>query len=211
MDGAFSQPCLPQTLSRLALSLTGAKHDQLRYVSSNFAKSPPTVRNNCSKRLWLHARTFLVILEIHLGWPARIIKLKTHASSSPPLTTPPLWPLKRECNPVSAIADEIWQYHTGGNLTISDKDDDSGSVNSFEVLTAKHGRSLRFLRTSWWQSDEIGCVAKSTFFPRGLGTHSAGSSRQNPVLRTGERADRMANYHKPEWVGPEPLPDCFYI
>ena len=60
-------------------------------------------------------------------WLARIIKLKTHASSSPPLTTPPLWPLKRECNAVSAIADEIWQYHTGGNLTISDKDDDSGA------------------------------------------------------------------------------------
>jgi len=39
-----------------------------------------------------------------------------------PLTTPPLWPPKREYNAVSAIADEIWQYRTGGNLTIFDKD-----------------------------------------------------------------------------------------
>jgi len=48
-----------------------------------------------------------------------------------PLTTPPLWPPKREYNAVSSIADEIWQYRTGGNLTIFNKDHD----------TAEEGRS----------------------------------------------------------------------
>ena len=48
-----------------------------------------------------------------------------------PLTTPPLWPPKREYNAVSAIADEIWQYRMGGNLTIFNKDHD----------TAEEGRS----------------------------------------------------------------------
>ena len=42
-----------------------------------------------------------------------------------PLTAPPFWPPKREYNAVSAIADEIWQYRTGGNLTIFDKDHDT--------------------------------------------------------------------------------------
>ena len=32
---------------------------------------------------------------------------------------------KCKYNAVSAIADEIWQYHTGGNLTIFDKDHDT--------------------------------------------------------------------------------------
>ena len=32
---------------------------------------------------------------------------------------------KRECKAVSTIADEIWWYHTGGNLTIFDKDHDT--------------------------------------------------------------------------------------
>jgi hypothetical protein len=39
-----------------------------------------------------------------------------------PLTTPPLWPPKREYNAAFAIVDEIWQYRTGGNPTIFDKD-----------------------------------------------------------------------------------------
>ena len=48
-----------------------------------------------------------------------------------PLTTPPLWPPKHEYNAVSAITGEIWQYRTGGNLTIFDKGHD----------TAEEGRS----------------------------------------------------------------------
>ena len=36
--------------------------------------------------------------------------------------------LKREYNAVFAIADEIWQYRMGGNLTIFDKDHDTVEV-----------------------------------------------------------------------------------
>ena len=36
---------------------------------SNLAWLPPTVYSNCSERLWLHARTFLVALENRVGWP----------------------------------------------------------------------------------------------------------------------------------------------
>jgi hypothetical protein len=46
------------------------------------------------------------------------------------------------------MADEIWQYRIGGNLTIFNKDHDTAeegrSVRS-KVLAAKHGRSLRLL------------------------------------------------------------------
>ena len=46
------------------------------------------------------------------------------------------------------MADEIWQYRTGGNLMIFDKDHDTteeGQPRSLQVLAAKHGRSLRLL------------------------------------------------------------------
>jgi len=63
------------------------------------------------------------------------------------LTMPPL---KREYSAVSAIADEIWQYRTGGNLTIFDKDHDTteeGRSRTAEVLAAKHTASLQLLYT----------------------------------------------------------------
>jgi hypothetical protein len=46
---------------------------------------------------------------------------------------------KREYNAVSAIADEIWQYRTGGDLTIFDKDRDTAEI--------KHTASLLLLCT----------------------------------------------------------------
>ena len=52
---------------------------------------------------------------------------------------------KREYNAVSAIADEIWQYRTGGNLTISDKGHDTAEIA--KVLAAKHTASLQLLCT----------------------------------------------------------------
>ena len=57
--------------------------------------------------------------------------------------------LKREYNAVFAIADEIWQYRMGGNLTIFDKDHDTVEDRSrtAEVLTAKHTASLQLLYT----------------------------------------------------------------
>jgi len=59
-------------------------------------------------------------------------------------------PPKREYNAVSAIADEIWQYRTGGNLTIFDKVHDTaeeGRSRTAEVLAAKHTASLQLLCT----------------------------------------------------------------
>ena len=56
-----------------------------------------------------------------------------------------MWPPKREYNAVSTIADEIWQYHTGGNLTIFDKDHDTAEIA--KVLVAKYTASLQLLRT----------------------------------------------------------------
>ena len=45
---------------------------------------------------------------------------------------------------VSTIADEIWQYRTGGNLTIFDKDHNTAIA---KVLAAKHTASLQLLCT----------------------------------------------------------------
>ena len=59
-------------------------------------------------------------------------------------------PLKREYNAVSAIVDEIWQYCTGGNLTIFNKDHDTveeGRSRTAEVLAAKHTASLQLVAT----------------------------------------------------------------
>ena len=56
----------------------------------------------------------------------------------------PLLPMptqKRKYNAVSIVADEVWQYHTGRNLTIFNKDRDT--IETAEVLAAKHRRSLR--------------------------------------------------------------------
>jgi hypothetical protein len=68
--------------------------------ASNFAWLPPTVHSNCSERLWLHARTFLVAMENRPGWPGESIEGVRFLFS--PSTTPPLWPPKREYNAVSA-------------------------------------------------------------------------------------------------------------
>ena len=68
-----------------------------------------------------------------------------HFLFSPFLPTPPLWPPKCEYNAVSAIADEIWRYRTGGNLTIFDKDHDTAEIA--KVLVAKYTASLQLLRT----------------------------------------------------------------
>ena len=68
--------------------------------------------------------------------------MKTYA---PFLPTPPLWPPKREYNAVPAITGEIWQYRTGGKLTIFNKDHDTAEIA--KVLVAKYTASLQLLRT----------------------------------------------------------------
>ena len=62
----------------------------------------------------------------------------------PLLPTPPP---KREYNAVSAVANEIWKYRTGGNLMMFDEDHDTVEDRSrtTEVLAAKHRRSLQLL------------------------------------------------------------------
>ena len=59
-------------------------------------------------------------------------------------------PPKREYNAVSAITNKIWQYRTGGNLTIFNKDHDTteeGQSRTAKVLAAKHTASLQLLYT----------------------------------------------------------------
>ena len=83
-----------------------------------------------------------------LSWLARGVELKqfrtclTYAYSFSLLPTPPP---KRKYNAVFIVADEVWQYHTGGNLTIFDKDHDAMEDRSrtAEVLAAKCRRSLQ--------------------------------------------------------------------
>ena len=54
-------------------------------------------------------------------------------------------PPKREYNAVPTIAGEIWQYGTGGNLTIFNKDHDTAEIA--KVLAAKHTASQQLLCT----------------------------------------------------------------
>ena len=54
----------------------------------------------------------------------------------------PTPPPKREYSAVSAVADEVWQYRAGGNLTIFNNDHRSRTA---EVLAAKHTASLQLL------------------------------------------------------------------
>ena len=61
---------------------------------------------------------------------------------------------KRECNAVSTIADESWQYRRGGNLTILtkittlQKQSSCSQACGFATITMY----------SWWQLGEIGCA-----------------------------------------------------
>jgi len=60
---------------------------------------------------------------------------------------------KREYNAVSAIADKIWQYRTGGNLT---------TLAKITTLLKQGSYSQAYGFTtitmySWWQPGEIGC------------------------------------------------------
>ena len=53
---------------------------------------------------------------------------------------------KREYSTVSAIADEIWQYRRGGNLTTLQKQGSCSQAYGFATITMY----------SWWQPGEIG-------------------------------------------------------
>ena len=75
-----------------------------------------------------------------------------------PLATPPLWPPKREYNAVSAIDNEIWQYRTGGNLTIFDKDHGTAEEDRSRIASGSCSQAYGFANYCWWQLSEIGCA-----------------------------------------------------
>jgi len=66
-------------------------------------------------------------------------------------------PPKREYNAVSAIADEIWQYRMGGNLTIFNKDHDTAQADREGSCSQAYGFAT-ITMYSWWQPSEIGCA-----------------------------------------------------
>jgi len=63
---------------------------------------------------------------------------------------PPLCPPKREYNAVSAEVDEIWQYRTGGSLTIFEQRSRQlrRKAARSNVHVAKHTASLQLLCTA---------------------------------------------------------------
>jgi len=84
-------------------------------------------------------------------------------------------PPKREYNAVSAIADEIWQYRTGGNLMIFDKDYDTaeeGRSRTAEVLAAKHTASLQLLCTVGGNQARLDARSEFEISPKGGGSWS---------------------------------------
>ena len=90
-----------------------------------------------------------------LLWLARRTKLKRYTSSSPLLPHNYAYLVAAKTRIQHCLCrevDEIWQYHTGGNLTIFDEDHDTaGSCSqaySFATITMY----------SWWQPSEIGCA-----------------------------------------------------
>ena len=67
---------------------------------------------------------------------------------------------------------QICHYRRGGNLPIFDKDDDTVERKQLEVLTAKHGRSLRLLCTVGGDQAKLNGVQKSQLALGGGGSWS---------------------------------------
>ena len=85
---------------------------------------------------------------------------------------PLLWPPKRKYNDASAIADEIWQYHTGGSLAVFNNDHDTAEEGRSQVHQKQGFCSQAYgfatiTMYSWWRFGEPRTVAKSTFFLKG--------------------------------------------
>ena len=107
-----------------------------------------------------------------LAWLAGGIKLKTYVSSSPLFYLCLCWPPKRKYNAASAIVNEIWQYRTGGSLTVFDKDHDTAEEGRSQVRQKQGSCSQAYgfatiTMYSWWRFGEPRTVAKSTFFLKG--------------------------------------------
>jgi hypothetical protein len=71
-------------------------------------------------------------------------------------------PNTRQNNAVSTIADEIWQYRTGGNLTIFGKHHDTAEADRRQKqgsCSQAYGFAT-ITMYSWWQLSEIGCASE---------------------------------------------------
>ena len=113
------------------------------------------------------------ISESKVTWQDQVILFTILAGgASDPFMLPPCMPpLKREYNAVSAIAGEIWQYRTGGNLTILDKDHDTAEEGRSQVRQKQSSCSQAYgfatiTMYSWWRGRmrvalERGKVAKA--------------------------------------------------
>ena len=116
----------------------------------------------------------MVALGNRLSWPGESNSSEDVRFLFSPLTTPPLWPPKREYNAVSAIADEIWQYRMGGNLTIFNKDHDTAEEGRSQVRQKQSSCSQAYgfatiTMYSWWRFGEPAYRSEIYFFFRGGG------------------------------------------
>jgi hypothetical protein len=108
----------------------------------------------------------LVALENYSGWPgesnwSKSEELRTCMTYAVFLSFLPMIPPEREYNTISAIADEIWQYRTGGNLTIFNKDHDTAEEGRSRTALGSCSQAYGFATItmySRWQPSEIGCA-----------------------------------------------------
>ena len=138
-------------------------------MSLRYAGSPQTARSNCGERLWPYARAILVALDNYSGWLGESnqnnSELATYASltyaSSIYASSISLFCLPPpKYNAASAIADEIWQYCTGRNLMIFDKDHDTAEEADREGSCSQAYGFATITMYSWWQPSEIGCACR---------------------------------------------------
>ena len=88
----------------------------------------------------------------------------------------PMPPLNANITLSLAIADEIWQYRMGGNLTVFDKDYDAAEIA--KVLTAKHTASLQLLCTVGGNQARLDARTKFKILERSLKGHITSHPRQ---------------------------------
>ena len=122
--------------------------------ASDFAWLPPAVHSNCSERLWLHARTFLVALENRVRWPGE----------SNWRRTPSLFPFSTYASIVAA------KTRIQRCLQLPMKFGNIVRVETSRYLTrsrhCRHGEGscsqaygfATITMYSWWQPSEIGCA-----------------------------------------------------
>jgi len=136
--------------------LIGAAACECSKISNSVRAS--NLASNCSERLWLHVRTFLVATENRLGWLGESNWRRTLPLL--PLTTPPVLAAKtriQRC--LYKAVDEIWQCRTGRTLTTFDKDYGTAEEGLQKQSSYSQAYGFATITTySWWQPGEIGCA-----------------------------------------------------